>query len=79
VEGKDRQYLPEFIVRANTPLGKTINLILEISGFNRDKDYKRSYVYNRWLPAVNNIQKKYKMDEWHFMEVMLISGTLRMK
>lgn len=69
MEGKDKKYIPDFILRVKTPGGKTINLILEISGFSQDKDYKTNYVYNRWLPAVNNILDKYGMDEWHFLEV----------
>ncbi len=56
MEGKDKRYMPDFILRARTPSGKVINLILEISGFSQDKDYKTNYVYNRWLPAVNNIR-----------------------
>ncbi len=39
--------------------------------YNRIRSYfyKTNYVYNRWLPAVNNIREKYEMDEWHFLEV----------
>ena len=69
MEGKDRKYVPDFILRVNTPSGKTINLILEISGFSQDKDYKTNYVYNRWLPAVNNVIEKNEIAEWHFLEV----------
>lgn len=72
--GKDRTYQPDFIVRAKTPKGETINLILEISGYNQDKDAKKSYVENRWLPAVNNVREKYEYDPWFFLEV---SGDIR--
>lgn len=68
-QGKDRQYEPDFIVRAKTPGGKTVNLILEITGFSQDKDEKKWYTLNRWLPAVNNVREKFPMDAWHFMEV----------
>ena len=69
--GTDYAYstFEKYDLRVKTPSGKTINLILEISGFSQDKDYKTNYVYNRWLPAVNNIREKYEMDEWHFLEV----------
>jgi type III restriction enzyme len=67
--GKDSKYFPDFIARAKTPSGKTINPIIEISGFSNDKEEKRLYVVNRWLPAVNNVREKYKMDEWHFIEI----------
>lgn len=67
--GKDRQYQPDFIVRVKLPGGVLINLIVEISGFAHDKEEKKQYVYNRWLPAVNNVLDKYEMDEWHFLEI----------
>jgi len=30
---------------------------------------KKQYVFNRWLPAVNNVKEKFEMDEWHFIEI----------
>lgn len=42
---------------------------IEITGFNKDKEHKVNYVYNRWLPAVNNVREKYGYDEWHFIEI----------
>lgn len=68
-EGKDRQYFPDFIARCKTASGKKINLIIEITGMNRDKTMKRDYLINRWLPAVNGVREKYGYDEWHFTEV----------
>lgn len=67
--GKDSKYQPDFIAKAKTGSGKTINLIIEISGFSHDKDEKKAFVYNRWLPAVNNVLDKLEMDEWHFVEI----------
>lgn len=67
--GKDSKYQPDFIVVVNVPSGKRINLILEITGFNHDKEAKKQFVENRWLPSVNNVREKYEMDEWHFLEV----------
>jgi type III restriction enzyme len=67
--GKDSKYQPDFIARVKLPSGKTINLILEITGFNHEKEAKKHFVENRWLPAVNNVLDKYEMDEWHFLEV----------
>jgi len=72
--GKDRNYQPDFIVRCQVPNGAFINLILEISGFNQEKDEKKQYVLNRWLPAVNNVLDALEMDEWHFLE---IAGEIR--
>jgi len=68
-QGDDRKYLPDFIARCRTHSGKTINLIIEVTGFNKDKEEKKWYVEHRWLPAVNNVREKYGYDEWHFVEV----------
>jgi type III restriction enzyme len=68
-EGKDKQYYPDFIARCKTREGKMINLIIEITGMNREKADKKWYVENRWLPAVNAVCETYGYDEWHFIEV----------
>lgn len=70
-EGKDKLYYPDFIVQLktiNSPL-KTKNLIIEISGFNKDKAEKKWFVENRWIPAVNALKDKYEYPEWHFIEI----------
>ncbi len=67
--GKDKLYYPDFIARCKNKQGKTINLVIEITGMNKEKEDKKWYVENRWLPAVNEIREKYEMDEWHFIEV----------
>lgn len=72
--GKDKNYIPDFIARVKTPSGKKANLIIEITGMSQDKDVKKWYVENRWLPAVNNILEEYEIDEWHFIE---IAGDIR--
>lgn len=64
-------YEPDFIVKAETPKGKVINLIVEISGMSQDKEDKKYYLENRWLPAVNSVKDKYNYEEWHFIEVGL--------
>ncbi|MBK8549857.1 MAG: hypothetical protein IPL53_01895 [Ignavibacteria bacterium] len=46
-----------------------INLIIEITGFSKDKADKKWYVENRWLPAVNEVRDVYEMDEWFFIEI----------
>ena len=51
-----------------------INLIVEITGMKRDKDIKKDYVLNRWLPAVNGVREQYGYDEWRFVE---IEGDIR--
>jgi type III restriction enzyme len=68
-DGTEHQYEPDFLIRVTNKEGDTKNLILEVTGMNKDKAEKKWYVENRWLPAVNAVQKKYGFDEWHFIEV----------
>ena len=67
--GAERHYFPDFIVRARTDAGETINLILEITGMTRDKTEKRWSVENRWLPAINAVREKHDWPRWDFMEI----------
>lgn len=68
-DGKDKQYLPDFIARVKSKDGSVKNLIVEISGMSQDKAEKKWYVENRWLPAVNAVKNKYNYPEWHFIEI----------
>jgi len=67
---EDSLYYPDFIARCLRPDGSLLNLIIEITGMNRDKAIKRDYVLNRWLPAINNIKEQYNFPEWDFIEVV---------
>ncbi len=67
--GKDKLYYPDFIARCATKDGEMINLVIEVTGMNKDKEDKKWYVENRWLPAVNEVRNKYELDEWHFIEI----------
>ena len=67
--GAERRYLPDFICRVRTPGGEHFNLIVEITGFAKDKAEKRWFVNNRWLPAVNGQREKLGLLPWHFVEV----------
>lgn len=66
---ENKEYFPDFIAKCKTKEGKKINLIIEITGFNKDKADKKWYVENRWLPAVNGVRDIYGYDEWHFIEI----------
>ena len=72
-DGEDKEYYPDFIVRIKAPNDHIINLVLEISGYNDDKEEKKWTVENRWLPAVNAVREKYEYEEWVFLEVTDIS------
>ncbi|MFQ5629576.1 MAG: restriction endonuclease, partial [bacterium] len=68
-DGKDKLYYPDFIARCGERNGNMINLIIEITGMNKEKSEKKWYVENRWLPAVNSVKEKYGYDAWHFIEI----------
>jgi type III restriction enzyme len=66
---KDQLYFPDFIARCRTARGETVNLIIEITGMNRDKEEKKWYVEHRWLPAVNEVRHEYGYPAWEFIEI----------
>lgn len=68
-DGAGKLYFPDFIARCKGKNGTVKNLIIEITGMNKDKEEKRWYVENRWLPAVNAVREKYEYPEWHFIEI----------
>ena len=68
-KGKERDYLPDYLVRLRTPKLREAMLLLEITGFNKDKELKRWAVNERWLPAVNNARQKLGQSPWHFAEI----------
>jgi len=66
-QGEQRDYFPDFIVRYRN--GEPLNLILEITGFSKDKTSKKWTVENRWLPAVNRIRDQHGWEKWDFLEI----------
>lgn len=67
--GKERHYVPDYLIRLRTPKLREASLLLEITGFAKDKDLKRWYVNERWLPAVNNVRRKQRLPPWYFVEI----------
>jgi type III restriction enzyme len=69
LDGKQRSYLPDFIVRLDDGHGSDdlLNLVIEVSGAGRrDKAAKVATARNRWVPAVNNHAG---YGRWAFIEV----------
>ena len=62
--GEQRDYYPDFIVRSRLAGGRLITLLVEVTGFNQDKEEKRWTVLHRWLPAVNSIAPKRAWLKW---------------
>jgi type III restriction enzyme len=67
-DGEEHHYYPDFIAVVKTGDSYT-NLIIEVTGMNKEKADKKWYVENRWLPAVNAVHEKYEMYPWAFIEV----------
>lgn len=68
-DGKDKLYYTDFIARVKKQDGNLANLMIEVTGMNKDKIEKKWFVENRWLPAVNAMKEKYGYEEWHFIEI----------
>ena len=68
-QGTDRRYVPDYLARVKTPDGEYFNLIVEITGFAKEKAEKRYFVNQRWLPAVNAERHKADLPPWYFIEV----------
>jgi type III restriction enzyme len=68
-DGKDKGYFTDFIARVKGKDGKFKNLMIEVTGMNKDKAEKKWFVENRWIPAVNSLKDKYEYPEWHFIEI----------
>ncbi len=71
-EGHKHDYLPDFLARVRTPAGSVVNLIIEVTGMNKDKQAKKLYTEKYWLPAVNGdlVALGLPADEpWAFIEI----------
>ena len=68
-EGRDHQYIPDFITQCNDGRGPDdlLNLIVEVSGEARpDKAAKVAAARSYWVPAVNNAAT---FGRWDFLEI----------
>ena len=68
-QGVERRYLPDFLCKVKTPDDELFYLIVEVTGFSRDKELKRYFTTERWLPAVNAQIKEPFAPRWHFVEI----------
>jgi type III restriction enzyme len=69
IDGEERSYRPDFIVRLDDGHGEDdlLNLIVEVTGeARRDKATKCATARNLWVPAVNNDGR---YGRWAFVEV----------
>lgn len=68
-EGIERQYRPDFLLKVENSQGVKANLIIEITGYNKDKVEKKWYTKKNWIPAVNAVKEKYDFNKWYFFEI----------
>ncbi len=69
IEGEEKSYVPDFLVRVEDGYGRDdlLNLVLEVSGEARkDKAAKVSTARNLWVPAINNHGG---FGRWKFLEI----------
>jgi type III restriction enzyme len=69
INGDQRNYMPDFLVRLDDGHRRddTLNLIVEVSGErDKDKDAKVATARNLWVPAVNNAGA---WGRWAFIEI----------
>jgi type III restriction enzyme len=72
-DGKDRSYQPDFVARVRTG-DEVVNLVVEVTGMNKDKAEKRWYMKHRWLPAVNTVGR---WGRWEFCELTEDARTFK--
>jgi type III restriction enzyme len=67
LNGEQKNYIPDFIVRLNDGREDLLNLIVEVSGEARkDKAAKVAIARTLWVPAVNNHGG---LGRWAFLEI----------
>jgi type III restriction enzyme len=67
IDGEQRNYLPDFVVRYEDGREEALNLVVEVSGgFRRDKVEKVATTKNLWIPAVN---AQGGFGRWDFIEI----------
>lgn len=67
MNGEQKNYMPDFIVRLNDGKDDLLNLIVEVSGEARkDKAIKVATTENLWIPAVNQHNG---FGRWDFIEI----------
>jgi len=67
IEGEEKKYYPDFIVRLKDKEGEILNLILEVTGEKRkEKAAKVAAARNLWVPAINNYGG---FGRWAFIEI----------
>lgn len=76
IGGFHKNYYPDFICVIEKKDNSKLNLILEVSGEDKeDKRQKVSTAQNLWVPAINNLNKE--LGLWAFDEIVNPEDTIR--
>ena len=74
VDGRNRSYVPDFIVRIDDGAPEPINLIVEVKGFRgEDAKIKAETTQKSWIPAVNRLKM---FGRWDFLEIKNVHTIL---
>jgi type III restriction enzyme len=66
-EGRQGNYVPDFIVRYDAGGDEPLNLVIEVTGqMKKDKKQKVATAQNLWVPAINNADV---YGRWAFIEI----------
>jgi type III restriction enzyme len=67
IDGDEKKYYPDFIVRLKDSKGDLLNLIVEVTGEKKkEKASKVAAARNLWVPAINNHGE---FGRWAFIEI----------
>jgi type III restriction enzyme len=72
--GQTHTYTPDFIVKLRRNDGSLIHIVLEVKGFEDNRDRAKEAAAHRWVDAVNNWGQ---MGLWAFHEVKDLTETER--
>ncbi len=67
--GKERDYLPDFLVRTRDSAGDPLIVIIEVTGARLDKPEKLWTVRERWLPAIASVRERHGWPRWDVLEI----------
>lgn len=67
LEGQERTYIPDFIVRVDIGAAEPLNLIVEVTGIHdAGKEAKADTMRSLWIPGVNALGT---FGRWEFIEI----------
>jgi len=53
-KGAKHRYIPDFIIKLKTNDGSILSVVLEVKGYEREKDRTKTTAMKKWIDAINN-------------------------